>query len=405
MTPAGSPTAPTVGSAPTARTAPTIIGWSHSAFGRRPESLQELMGQVAREAVAHAGLELTEVDALHVGVFNNGLYPQGFEAALPAVEIPEFELVPAHRHESACATGSAAVFAAYDAVAAGRAKVALVIGAEHMTHVPGHDVGNVLLSASYREEEEHHKSFAGVFGELARQYTDRYGDPSESLARIAAKNHGNGAHNPLAHMQKDLGFEFCHTVSEKNPYVAEPLRRTDCSLVSDGAAALVIAAPEVAVSAPQAVGWRGQGNANDALPISRRDPLELRGASAAMDQALRAAGVRLTDLDLLETHDCFTIAELLQYEAFGLAARGEGGSVIDSGFTAIDGALPVNPSGGLKSKGHPIGATGVSMHVMAARQLVGDASGLQVPGAELAGVFNMGGVAVSNFASVLERVR
>lgn len=389
----------------TKTTGPTITGWAHSRFGKLERDLQGLMADVARDAIADAGLEYSDIDSIHVGVFNNGLSSQGFEAALLGVEIPELAHVPAHRHESACATGSATIFAAHDAVAAGRSRVALVIGAERMTAVSGHDVGEVLLSASYREEEERHKSFAGVFGVLAQQYFDRYGDVSESLARIAAKNHANGAHNPLAHMQKDLGFEFCKTVSEKNPLVADPLRRTDCSLVSDGAAALVITASDVASGADKGVRWRGMGNANDALPISRRDPLELAGARSAMQQALGTAGIALTDLDLLETHDCFTIAELLEYEAFGLAERGHGADVIDSGRVDLDGDLPVNPSGGLKSKGHPIGATGVSMHVMAAMQLMGKAPGVQVPDVELAGVFNMGGVAVTNFASVLERIR
>ncbi|RBP65063.1 acetyl-CoA C-acetyltransferase [Brevibacterium sanguinis] len=386
-------------------TSPAIIGWSHGQFGRSEHPLPVMMAAVARDAVADAGLELADIDVIHVGVYNNGLSRQGFEAALLGVEIPELALTPAHRHENACATGSTAVFAAHDSIAAGRHRIALVIGAEKMTQASGHEVNETLLSASYRDEEEHYKSFAGVFGEIAARYFERFGDHSDTLARIASKNHANGTHNPLAHMRRDLGFEFCSTVSEKNPYVAEPLRRTDCSLVSDGAVALVLAADEVAGSAPQAVRWRGMGNANDAMPLSRRDPLEMRGAGAAMRQALKQAGIGIYDLDLLETHDCFTIAELLEYEAFGLAGPGLGHRLIDEGVTAVDGELPVNPSGGLKAKGHPIGATGVSMHALAAAQLTGRASGIQIESPELAGVFNMGGAAVSNFASVLERVR
>ena len=384
---------------------PAIIGWSHGQFGRSQSPLPEMMADVARGAIEDAGLEPADIDVIHVGVYNNGLSKQGFEAALPGTVFPELALTPAHRHENACATGSTAVFAAHDSIAAGRHRTALVIGAERMTQVSGHDVNEVLLSASYREEEEHFKSFAGVFGEIARQYFERYGDHSETLAKIAAKNHANGSHNPLAHMQKDLGFEFCNTVSEKNPYVAEPLRRTDCSLVSDGAVALVMTAEDVAASAPQAVTWRGMGNANDVMALSQRDPLELAGARRAMTQALKNAGIGIFDLDLLETHDCFTIAELLEYEAFGLAAPGQGHRLLEDGTTAIGGELPVNPSGGLKAKGHPIGATGVSMHALAAAQLTGRSPGLQIQDPELAGVFNMGGAAVSNFASILERTR
>lgn len=384
---------------------PAIIGWSHGRFGRSEQTLSAMMSDVARGAVADAGLELADIDVIHVGVYNNGLSRQGFEAALLGVEIPELALTPAHRHENACATGSTAVFAAHDSIAAGRHRTALVIGAEQMTQVSSHEVNETLLSASYREEEEHYKSFAGVFGEIASRYFERHGNHSTALAKIAAKNHANGTHNPLAHMRKDLGFEFCNTVSEKNPYVAEPLRRTDCSLVSDGAVALVLAAEDVAASAPQSVHWLGMGNANDAMPLSRRDPLEMRGAGTAMAQALQQAGIGIYDLDFLETHDCFTIAELLEYEAFGMAEPGQGHRLVDEGVTAVGGQLPVNPSGGLKAKGHPIGATGVSMHALAAAQLTGRASGIQIESPELAGVFNMGGAAVSNFASILERVR
>jgi acetyl-CoA C-acetyltransferase len=222
---------------------------------------------------------------------------------------------------------------------------------------------------------------------------------------IAAKNHSNGMENPLAHMRKDFGAAFCNTVSEKNPLVAGPLRRTDCSLVSDGAAALVLADPGTAAEMRRAIAFRARTQANEIMALSRRDVLEFAGARRAWAQALDHAGLTLDDLSLVETHDCFTIAELLEYEAMGLADPGQGGRVIREGITAKDGRLPVNASGGLKSKGHPIGATGVSMHVMAAMQLTGEAGGMQIPGARLAGVFNMGGAAVANYVSILERVK
>lgn len=383
---------------------PVIIGWSHTNFGKLADTRVELMTQAATSAINNAGINVSDIDCIHVGTYNNGFDKQGFEGALLATQIPELALIPAHHHENACATGSAAAFAAYNAVASGRYKCALVVGVEKMTAVSGQEVNDILLTASYREEEEKYGSFAGVFGELATLYAERYSDPFEAMALIAAKNHKNGAANPLAHMQKDLGFEFCNTVSEKNPRVAGPLRRTDCSMVSDGAAALVIADKSIVDTQTTAIEWRGMGNANDALPLSARDPLAFTGAAAAMNQALDEAGVTLTDLDFLETHDCFTIAELLQYEAFGLAERGYGASVIECGMTALDGKLPVNPSGGLKAKGHPVGATGVSMLAISCMQLDGSFPGHQIPGAQLAGIFNMGGLAVSNFASVLERV-
>jgi acetyl-CoA C-acetyltransferase len=236
-------------------------------------------------------------------------------------------------------------------------------------------------------------------------YFQRYGDRSDALARIAAKNHKNGAVNPLAQMQKDLGYDFCRTVSDKNPLVAGPLRRTDCSLVSDGAAALVLADVETALALEKAVVFRATEHVNDFLPLSKRDIVAFEGPELAWKRALAKGGVELSDLSFAEVHDCFTVAELLIYEAMGLTPKGQGARAIEEGWTEKGGKLPINPSGGLKSKGHPIGATGVSMHVLAAMQLTGTAGGMQVKDATLAGVFNMGGAAVANYASVLERLR
>jgi acetyl-CoA C-acetyltransferase len=384
-----------------------IVGWGHTAFGKSdlPDT-ESLMAAAVAEALDHAGITPEDVDGLFVGVFNNGFSRQDFQAGLVAMGDDRFAHTPATRYENACATGSAALHGALDFIAAGRGRIALVVGAEKMTATPTPEVGDILLGASYRKEEaEIDGGFAGLFGQIAGSYFQRYGDRSEELAMIAAKNHSNGMENPLAHMRKDFGAAFCNTVSEKNPLVAGPLRRTDCSLVSDGAAALVLADPDTAAEMRRAIAFRARTQANEIMALSRRDVLEFAGARRAWAQALDHAGLTLDDLSLVETHDCFTIAELLEYEAMGLADPGQGGRVIREGITAKDGRLPVNASGGLKSKGHPIGATGVSMHVMAAMQLTGEAGGMQIPGARLAGVFNMGGAAVANYVSILERVK
>ncbi|MBL8588199.1 MAG: thiolase domain-containing protein, partial [Methylobacteriaceae bacterium] len=204
---------------------------------------------------------------------------------------------------------------------------------------------------------------------------------------------------------KDVGYAFCRAESEKNPFVAGPLKRTDCSLVSDGAAALVLMDDESAKSARRAIRFRAAQHAQDFLPMSKRDILEFEGCAQAWSRALRSAGVALDDLSFVETHDCFTVAELLEYEAMGLAPKGRGADAVKNGWTHKDGRLPVNVSGGLKAKGHPIGATGVSMHALCAMQLAGEAGDMQVAGAKLAGVFNMGGAAVANYVSILERAR
>jgi len=275
-----------------------------------------------------------------------------------------------------------------------------------MTAKPTAEIGDLLLGASYRKEEaEVEGGFAGIFARIAQNYFQRYGDRSEELARIAAKNHKNGVANPYAQMRKELSFEFCNGISDKNPYVVHPLRRSDCALVSDGAAALVLVAEDAAGDAPRAIRFRATAHANDVLRLSGRDPVAFDGARRAWKLALERAGVAITDLSLAEIHDCFTIAELIQYEAMGLTAPGQAHIAVREGWTEKTGKLPVNPSGGLKSKGHPIGATGVSMHVMASMQLMGEAGGMQIPDATLAAVYNMGGAAVANFCSILERAR
>lgn len=381
-----------------------IIGWGHTPFGKLDSaSLEQLFRDAALPAMESAGLEPADIDAVFVGHFNGGFVPQDFSGALAGVAIPELRFTPSVRLENACATGSAAIWAALDAIGSGRIRRALVVGFEKMNTLPNAQIGEVLLKCSYVAEEAGKPGgFAGLFGEIATEYAERFGDPSDALAAIAAKNHRNGVDNPYAHMKRDLGYDFCRQVSEKNPTVAGPLKRSDCSLVSDGAAALVLSSEPVGGASVSPVRWRSRTQVNDFLPLSRRDRTRFEAAAMAWSRGLDDAGVRLDDLHFVETHDCFTIAELLEYEAMGLAPHGQGARPILDGVTRKDGKLPVNPSGGLKSRGHPIGATGVSLHVMAAMQLSGSAGAMQVPGARLGGVFNMGGAAVANYVSVLE---
>src|SRR5258708_28448894 len=205
----------------------------------------------------------------------------------------------------------------------------------------------------------------------------------------------NAVANPYAHMRKDLGFEYCRSEGEKNPFVAGPLKRSDCSLVSDGAAALVITDAETAKTMRKSVSFKATAHAQDFLPMSKRNIIDFEGCSVAWARALRDADVKLSDLSFVETHDCFTIAELIEYEAMGLTPKGQGTRAIKEGWTQRDGKLPVNLSGGLKAKGHPIGTTGVSMHVISAMQLTGQApEGMQLKNPRLAGIFNMGVAAV-----------
>jgi acetyl-CoA C-acetyltransferase len=385
---------------------PCIVGWAHTPFGKLDaESIESLVVRVAQDALEHAGIGAEDVDEIVLGHFNAGFSPQDFTAPLVLQASDAFRFKPATRVENACATGSAAVHQAIKSIEAGRARKILVVGVEQMTRTPGPEIGRNLLKASYLpEDSDTPGGFAGVFGKIAASYFQRHGDQSDALAMIAAKNHKNGVSNPYAQMRKDIGFAFCRAESEKNPFVAGPLKRTDCSLVSDGAAALVIADGEMAKGMRRAVAFRATVHAQDFFPMSKRDILRFEGCAEAWRRALGAAGIALSDLSFVETHDCFTIAELIEYEAMGLTSEGEGARAIKEGWTAKDGKLPVNPSGGLKSKGHPIGATGVSMHVLSAMQLCEEAGDMQVASPKLAGIFNMGGAAVANYVSVLERV-
>ncbi len=384
-----------------------IVGWAHSPFGKfDDQTLESLVTGVTRDALADAAVDAAAIDGIWLGHFNAGMVPESFCSSLVLQADERLRWTPATRVENACASGAAAIYAAADAIEAGRARLALVVGAEKMTGVSGPEVTRSLGSASYvPEEAARGLDFPGLFAGMAQTYFDRYGDHGATLARIAAKNHANGMRNPYAHMKKDLGFDFCNTVSERNPMIAAPLRKTDCSLVSDGAAALVLADDSLLAGFRRGVRFRARQQVNDFLPVSRRDVASFAGPQRAWQRALAAAGCNIADLSLAEVHDCFTIAELLSYEAMGLAAAGQGARLLEDGTVLAGGSLPVNPSGGLKAKGHPIGATGVSMHVLAAMQLCREAGDLQVPGAELAGVFNMGGAAVASYVSILEAAR
>lgn len=383
---------------------PHIVGWGHTPFGKLDNiDAEQLFRDAALPAIASAGLTPADIDGVFVGHFNGGFVRQDFSGAMAAVAIPELRHVPSVRLENACATGSAAIWAALDALGSGRLKRVLVVGFEKMNTLPNAQIGEVLLKCSYvKEEGDTPGGFAGVFGQIAGGYFERFGDQSDALAAIAAKNHANGVHNPYAHMKRDLGFDFCRQPSDRNPFVAGPLKRSDCSLVSDGAAALVLSLEPLPGASVPAVRWRSRTQVNEYLPLSRRDPTRFEGAALAWSRGLADAGATLADLQFVETHDCFTIAELLEYEAMGLAPHGQGARVILDGVTRKDGRLPVNPSGGLKSRGHPIGATGVSQHVMAAMQLSGTAGGMQIAHARQGAVFNMGGAAVANYLSILE---
>jgi acetyl-CoA C-acetyltransferase len=383
----------------------TIVGWGHTPFGRLTNfSLEDLIAAASRDALSSAGIDGSAVDAVWLGHFNSGMVSDAFCSSMILSADPALRFKPAIRCENACASGTAALFSAIDAIESGRINTALVVGVEKMTNLDTAGVTRALAGASYQREEAD-LSFPAIFARYARAYGDRYQDPTEAMARIAVKNHENALRNPLAHMRKPLSLDFCLTASDRNPMIADPLKVSDCSLISDGAAAVVLTRRDRLSDFSWGVGFRAVEQVNDLLPLSSKDLPAFEGPRRAFDQAYRSAGVTVDDLSFAEVHDCFTIAELLTMEAMGLAASGQAPALIRDGATERDGRLPINLSGGLKAKGHPVGATGVSMHVLAARQLVGRAGDLQLDGAKLGLCFNMGGGAVANCVSILEPLK
>lgn len=383
-----------------------IVGWGHTPFGKfETLGLEDLIRQAATEAISHAGIAAEEIDGVWLGHFNSGLVPDGFCSSMILHIDPDLRFKSAIRCENACASGSAAIYSAIDAVNSGRCRIALVVGAEKMTALDTAGVTRALSGASYQAEEQG-MSFPQIFARFAQAYADAFADPTEAMARISVKNHGNALLNPLAHMRRAVDLDYCLNVSDRNPVIAAPLKLSDCSLISDGAAAVVIADRATASRFPRAVGFRSAEMVSDYLPLSAKKLELYEGPARAAQQAYKMAGVGVDDVDLAEVHDCFTIAELLATEALGLAEPGQGGALIREGQTERSGRLPINLSGGLKAKGHPVGATGVSMHVMVARQLLGEAGDMQLANApELGLCLNMGGGAVSSAVSILEPLK
>ncbi|MCQ4269669.1 thiolase domain-containing protein [Pseudomonas kuykendallii] len=385
----------------------SIVAAGHTRFGRlQGQTLEDLIVEATREALADAAIDAAQIDAIFLGHFNSGMVPDGFAASLVMQADPALRFKPASRCENACASGSAAIMAGINAIRSGAAELVLVVGAEKMTNNSTAEVTRALAGAGYQNDaQEAALSFPQQFGVAARGYQERYGDPLPAMAAIAVKNHANAMHNPLAQMHKPMTLEHCSTVSESNPLIAPPLRLSDCSLISDGAAAIVLASAERAKTFKREVAIRAMQQVSDFLPMSSRDFLAFEGPQRAIAAALHEAGVDLGEIDFAEVHDCFTIAELLIYEAMGLAPKGEGFRALEEGTVLADGRLPVNLSGGLKAKGHPVGATGVSMHAMAFRQLTGNPIGIALQQPEFGLLFNMGGMAVANYASVLHARR
>ncbi len=381
-----------------------IIGIGMVDFGELwTDSLRSIWAGAALAALDDAGV--SDVDLITVGCMSPGLFVgQEHLASLLADEIG-MAGVPAGRVESACASGGLAIRSGFAEIAAGLADVVLVTGVEKMTDVDGADATYALGTAADQEWEGFHGiTFPGLYAMLARAHMARYGTTREQLAAVAVKNHRHGLKNPHAQFHLDVDVEAVL----QSTLVADPLRLLDCSPVTDGAAALVLASSERAAELRKGrprVKVTGSGLSTDTISLAgRADLTELAAVRRAAERAYAMAGKGPDDIDLAEVHDCFTIAEIMAIEACGFCEPGGGGAISEAGDTGLGGRLPVNPSGGLKAKGHPVGATGVAQVAEIALQLRGEAGDRQVEGARTGLAQNMGGSGGSSIVHILEVV-
>jgi len=377
-----------------------VIGVGLTSFGELwTKSLREIWVESALAALDDAGVD--KVDHITIGCMSSGLFTgQEHLASLLAGELG-MAGTPAGRVESACASGGLAFRAGLAEVASGLADMVLVTGVEKMTDVDGADATYALGTAADQEWEGFHGiTFPGLYAMLAQMHMQRYGTTIEQLAAVAVKNHANGMLNPHAqyHLKVDVDTVLRSTL------VADPLHLLDCSPVTDGAAALVLASVDTAKKLGKPIiKVTGSGMATDTISLAARSDLtSLEAVRLAGERAYAMAGKKPADIDLVEVHDCFTIAEIMATEALGFFKLGDGGPAVERGDTAIGGTIPVNPSGGLKAKGHPVGATGVAQIVEVTTQLRGEAGDRQVKGAKTGMAQNMGGSGGSSIVHILE---
>ncbi len=382
----------------------SIVSAGLSKFGK-------LEGLYAREIFAEAAKEAfdrcpnldpkKDIKALFVGHMGESYEHQGHTGATVA-DWAGLLHIPATRTETACASSGAALRAGVFAVLSGLCDVVMVGGVEKMTHRTTPEVTEFLAMASdFPFEQWHGITFPGLYALMATAHMYKYGTTEEQLAMVAVKNHHNGFLNPKAHMQKEVTLE--KALSSR--VIAWPLKLYDCSLITDGGSCLIITKPEMAKKyTDMPIQIIGSGQASDSIGIYERESLtSLIAAKIAAKQAYEMAGIRPEDVDVAEVHDCFTIAEIIGYEDLSFCKQGEGGRLVESGETKLDGKLPVNTSGGLKSKGHPVGATGTAQAYEIYLQLTQQAEKRQVKDAKIGLAHNVGGSGATATVHIFRR--
>jgi acetyl-CoA C-acetyltransferase len=377
-----------------------IIGIGSTKYGELWDSpLRDLFAEAAADCLQDAGVDRKQIQSAYIGCMSSGLFNRQEHLASILTDYAGLGGIAATRVETACASGGAAFRAAYLEVASGASDFVIAGGVEKMND--GADATFCLATAADQEYEVYHGvTFPGLYAMIATAHMHRHGTEYDMLCHVAVKNHRNGAKNPKAQFPVEITLDTVRNAVR----VAEPLGLFDCSPVSDGAAAVLLAPVEVArdLGKPLVV-IRGSGMATDTIALhDRSDPSRIPVVAAAARKAFDQAGVTVRDIDFCEVHDCFTIAELCCLEELGFYEGGQAGPATVAGETALDGKLPVNPSGGLKSKGHPVGATGVGQICEIYEQLAGRAGDRQVKKARLGLAQNMGGSGGSCAVHILE---
>lgn len=376
-----------------------IVGTGHTKFGKLEQNIEELMMDAINQALKSAHTDISKIDIIYIANLSSSFSHQ---CHLPAVLAKNLgtnkEIV---RVESACASGGLAIKEAVVAITSGLYKTALVVGVEKMTETPIDEVTSILASAASQTEILHGATFPSLFALIAQSHFHKYKTTETDLARIAVKNHHNAFFNPLAHFNKEITVED----ALKSRPIASPLKLMDCSAVSDGAAAVILTREDlVSAFTKSPVYIIGLGHDTDSISVyDRKDLTKIPAVIAAAKKAYEMSDVKPTDIDVAELHDCFTIAELVEMEDLGFCAKGEAAKMIEKGETSIEGRLPINPSGGLKAKGHPIGATGVSQIVEITKQLKGECGKRQAKKADIGLCCNIGGSGATAVVSILSR--
>jgi len=378
-----------------------VIGVGMQPWGELwDKSLRDLFVEAALLALADTRVD--KLDNMYIGCMSGGLFVgQEHIGALMADYLGQRHL-PAARVESACASGGLAFRCAFAEVASGLSDIVLAGGVEKMTDVSGDGATFALATAADQEYEVFHgATFPGLYALMARAHMEKYGTTRDQLAQVAVKNHKHGAKNPNA----QYPFEITLEQVKSSVMIADPLRILDCSPITDGAAAVILCPLEMAkkFTDKPLVKVIGAGQATDALALhARKDMTTIESTTVAAKRAFAMANKKPQDIHFAEVHDCFTIAEIMVTESLGFFPAGKGGPAVEAGETTIGGRMPINPSGGLKAKGHPVGATGIAQIYEVVKQLRGEAGARQVTGARIGLAQNMGGSGASSLVHILE---